>query len=214
VNAAGLNAGQYRFRYTVDVQGCPSDSSEVALLIVDGVTVSGVQRICNEVDRTYLVSFTLTGGTPSSYGVTGGPGTLSVTAPYVFTSAPIFTSQPFAFQADDANHCTPRTIEGTTPCEFQDEVFVPESFTPNDDGINDNFTIPGIEGYPGNNIVIFNRWGGEVYKAAGYDNVRTVWDGSSPKALVPGDASSGTYYYVLDLGDGSDPLKGFVYLNR
>ncbi len=214
VNAAGLNAGQYRFRYTVDVQGCPSDSSEVALLVVDGVTVSDVQRICNEQDRTYVVSFKLTGGTPMSYAVTGGPGTLSSVAPYVFTSAPIFTSQPFAFQADDANHCTPRTVEGNTPCQFQDEVFVPESFTPNGDGINDNFTIPGIEGYPGNNIVIFNRWGGEVYKAAGYDNVRTVWDGSSPKALVPGDASTGTYYYVLDLGDGSDPLKGFIYLNR
>ncbi len=214
VNATQLNAGQYRFRYTVNVQGCPSDSSEVALMVVDGVTVSDVQRICIEQDRTYVVSFTLTGGSPSTYEVTGGPGTLSSTAPYVFTSAPIFTSQPFSFQADDANHCTPRTVEGTTPCNFQDGVFVPESFTPNGDGVNDNFTIPGIEGYPENNIVIFNRWGGEVYKAAGYDNVRTVWDGSSPKALVPGDASTGTYYYVLDLGNGSDALKGFIYLNR
>lgn len=214
VNAAQLSAGQYRFRYTVTVQGCPSDSSEVALLVVDGVSVSNVQRVCNEEDRTYVVSFTITGGAPASYAVTGGPGILSAVAPYVFTSEPIFTSQPFSFQADDANNCTPRTVEGTTPCQFLDEVFVPESFTPNGDGINDNFIIPGIEGYPENNIVIFNRWGGEIYKAAGYDNVRNVWDGSSPKALVPGDASSGTYYYVLDLGNGSDALKGFIYLNR
>lgn len=214
VNTAQLSAGQYRFRYTVDVTGCPSDSSEVALLVVDGITVSDVQRICNEQDRTYVVTFTLSGGTPASYAVTGGPGSLSGSAPYVFTSAPIFTSQPFSFQADDADNCMPRTVEGSTPCRFQDDVFVPESFTPNGDGTNDSFKIPGIEGYPDNTIVIFNRWGGEVYKAAGYDNVRTVWDGTSAHALVPGDASTGTYYYVLDLGDGSDALKGFIYLNR
>lgn len=214
VDASQLVAGQYRFRYRLDVSGCPSDSSEVGLLIVDGVIVTDVQRICNEQDRTYVVKFTLSGGTPGSYVVTGGSGTLSAAAPYVFTSAPIFTSQSFSFEADDGNHCTPRVVEGTSPCVFQDEVFVPESFSPNGDGINDNFTIPGIEGYPFNSIIIFNRWGGEVYKASGYDNVRTVWDGSSPKALVPGDASTGTYYYVLDLGDGSEPLKGFIYLNR
>ncbi len=214
VDVGALGAGQYRFRYRVDVAGCASDSSEVSLLIVDGVSVSEVQRICNEQDRTYVVSFTLTGGTPSSYAVTGGPGTLSTTAPYTFTSEPIFTSQPFTFLADDANHCTPRVVEGISPCVFQDEVFVPGSFSPNGDGINDNFTIPGIEGYPSNSIVIFNRWGGEVYKGSGYDNARTVWDGSSPDALIPGDASTGTYYYVLDLGDGSEPLKGFIYLNR
>lgn len=214
VDAAQLMAGAYRFRYRVEVAGCPSDSSEVTLSVVDGVTVTDLQRICNEQDRTYTVRFTLTGGTPSSYAVTGGPGVLSGTAPYIFTSAPIFTSQPFSFQADDANHCTPRTVEGTTPCVFEDEVFVPESFSPNGDGINDNFEVPGIEGYPANHIVIFNRWGGKVYEADGYDNVRTVWDGSSPKALVPGDASTGTYYYVLDLGNGAEPLKGFIYLNR
>lgn len=214
VNAGQLPAGLYHFGYRVDVMGCPSDSAAVALLVVDGVSIEDVQRECNEQDRTYVVRFTITGGTPASYAVTGGTGTLSDAAPYVFTSAPIFTSQPFAFAVDDANHCTPRTVEGTTPCHFQDDVFVPESFTPNGDGINDSFVIPGIEGYPDNNIVIFNRWGGEVYRANGYDNRHTVWDGSSPNALVPGDATSGTYYYVLDLGNGAEVIKGFVYLNR
>jgi len=214
VDAAQLVPGNFRYRYRVQVAGCPADSAEVMLTVVDGVAVGNVVRTCNEQDRTYVVSFTITGGSPSSYAVGGGPGTISAHAPYVFTSAPIFTSQPFSFLVDDANHCTPVAVEGTTPCAFADAVFVPESFSPNGDHINDQFTIPGIEGFPNNKIVIFNRWGGEVYKASGYDNVHTVWDGSSPHALIPGEASSGTYYYVLELGNGSEPIKGFVYLNR
>ena len=190
VDAGQLSPGQYRFRYRVEVAGCPADSSIVSLVIVEGVSVSDTVLTCNEQDRTYVVQFTISGGTPTSYVVTGGPGILSTTAPYVFTSAPIFTSQSFSFEANDSNQCTPRVVEGVTPCVFQDEVFVPETFSPNGDGINDTFTIPG------------------------YDNGRTVWDGSSVKALLPGDASTGTYYYVLDLGDSSEPLKGFIYLNR
>jgi gliding motility-associated-like protein len=214
VQAGQLTAGQYHYGYRVDVPGCPSDSSVATLTVVDGVSVSDVVRDCNVQDRTYTVRFTISGGDPATYAVGGGPGTLSSAAPYVFTSAPIFTSQTFAFTVDDANHCTPRTVEGSTPCHFQDDVFVPESFTPNGDGTNDNFVIPGIEGYPDNSLVIFNRWGSEVYRANGYDNRHVVWNGSSPNALVPGDASTGTYYYVLDLGNGKEPIRGFVYLNR
>ena len=214
VDAGSLAPGPYRYRYRVVVAGCPTDSALVSLTIAGGVQVGDVQRTCNEQDRTYVVNFTISGGAASTYTVAGGAGTLSPQPPYVFTSAPILTSVMYAFTVDDADHCAPVTVEGGTPCTFTETVFVPESFTPNGDGVNDLFLIPGIEGYPNNRIVIFNRWGGEVYRATGYDNVRVVWDGSSPEALLPGDASSGTYYYILELGDGAEPVKGFVYLNR
>jgi len=214
VDVGVLTPGTYVFNYQVDVEGCPSDTATVDLHVVDGVSVEDVERICNEQYRTYVVRFTVTGGDPAAYVVSGGEGSLTTSAPYVFTSTPIYTSQSFQFSVDDENHCTPQTVEGETPCDFDEPVMVPESFTPNGDGINDHLIIPGIEGFPGNSIVIYNRWGGEVYKASGYDNVHVFWDGSSPNALLAGDATTGTYYYVLDLGNGGDAVKGFIYLNR
>ncbi|MEO8732733.1 MAG: gliding motility-associated C-terminal domain-containing protein [Flavobacteriales bacterium] len=214
VDVGILAPGTYVFSYQVDVAGCPSDTSEIALHVVDGVSVQNVERTCDEKYRTYVVSFTISGGDPAGYVVSGGQGSLTTEAPYVFTSAPIFTSQGFLFSVDDENHCAPQAVEGVTPCNFDEPVQVPQSFTPNGDGINDRLIIPGIEGFPSNNIVIFNRWGGQVYKASGYDNVHVFWDGSSPNALLSGDATTGTYYYVLDLGNGGDAVKGFIYLNR
>ena len=214
VDVGLLAPGTYAFTYRVDVEGCPSDTAMVALHVVDGVSVEDMQRICDEKHRTYTVSFTVTGGDPAGYVVSGGEGSLTTSAPYIFTSTPFFTSQSFQFTVDDENHCSPQTVDGATPCNFDEPVMVPQSFTPNGDGINDHLVIPGIEGFPRNNIVIYNRWGGEVYKASGYDNVHVFWDGSSPHALLAGDATTGTYYYVLDLGNGGDAIKGFIYLNR
>lgn len=209
-----LASGQYRFDYTVTVVGCGADAARIVLTVVGGVSIEDTALVCDERERTYTISFTIVGGDPSTYSVSGIQGTLSTEEPYVFTSVPNITSQPFSLVVDDANHCSPRVLEGSSPCTFSDPVFVPESFTPNGDGANDAFIIPGIEGFPENTIHIFNRWGGEVYGAAGYNNGTVVWDGTSADALIPGVASTGTYYYVLELGNGSEAIKGFVYLNR
>jgi gliding motility-associated-like protein len=105
-------------------------------------------------------------------------------------------------------------VAGGTPCDFTSDVFVPESFSPNGDGINDAFIIPGIEGYPSNELVIFNRWGGTMFKGSAYDNSSVFWDGTSADGSYSGTAPAGTYYYVLDLGNGKEPLTGYVYINR
>jgi len=214
LNTGLAGPGEFTFRYTVVVPGCGSASALVKVEINGGVTVLDVQRTCNTVDRTYTVQFTLTGGDTTTYAVTGLAGELSEGPAYVFTSVPLVTSSSFEAFVVDQFACEVVRIAGDSPCDFDEAVFVPESFSPNGDGVNDVFVIPGIEGYPGNTIVIFNRWGGKVFEAAGYNNGSVVWDGASPDALLSGNSPTGTYFYVLELGDGQEALTGYIYLNR
>jgi gliding motility-associated-like protein len=92
---------------------------------------------------------------------------------------------------------------------------IPESFSPNNDGINDTWEMPGIEEYPNNSLKVFNRYGDLLYSAMGYLG---GWDGTAQEGgVVYGEGSvlpEGTYYYVLDLGNGEDPLNGYVYLRK
>ena len=93
------------------------------------------------------------------------------------------------------------------------DFFIPEGFSPNDDGINDLFVIRGIEKFPNNFIQIYNRWGNKVYEMNSYTN---KWDGKSTIGITFGsdDLPVSTYFYLFDLGDGSKIRKGTIYLNR
>ncbi|MFI5137060.1 MAG: gliding motility-associated C-terminal domain-containing protein [Sphingobacteriales bacterium] len=85
-------------------------------------------------------------------------------------------------------------------------IVIPNIFTPNGDGKNDVFEIAGLESFPGSQLIIFNRWGNEVYRAGNYLN---NWNGSG--------LAEGTYYYILNIREhtGSiDTYKGWVYLKR
>ncbi len=94
------------------------------------------------------------------------------------------------------------------------EVYVPQGISPDGDGLNDYLVIPQLFDYPENNLMIFNRWGNKVYAKKPYDN---TWDGkASESGVINGDQylPAGTYFYILDLGDGSKPLTGYIYLKR
>jgi gliding motility-associated-like protein len=85
-------------------------------------------------------------------------------------------------------------------------ITIPNIFTPNNDGKNDAFKITGLESFPGSQLIIFNRWGNEVYRA---DNYLNNWDGSG--------LAEGTYYYVLNRKEragGTTAFKGWVFLKR
>lgn len=99
-------------------------------------------------------------------------------------------------------------------CSSSDEVtlirfpFVPERvFTPNGDGYNDYFVLPGLEDYPGSSVEIFTRWGELIFKSEDYQN---DWQGTNPSGQLLQDD---TYYYVLTLNTGVF-IKGYVELKR
>ncbi|WP_242135528.1 T9SS type B sorting domain-containing protein, partial [Aestuariivivens marinum] len=87
-------------------------------------------------------------------------------------------------------------------------------FSPNGDGDNDTFVIDCVERYPESKLEVYNRWGTKVYEVRGYQN---DWDGTSNESLIINGSEklpTGTYYYVLDLKDGSKPRIGWLYINR
>ena len=88
-----------------------------------------------------------------------------------------------------------------------DILFIPNVLTPNADGKNDTWFIQNIELFPSNKVRIVNRWGDNVYQSQYYNN---EWDGTFSGGKLP----AGTYYYILDLGDGWGIFKGDVTIIR
>ena len=85
--------------------------------------------------------------------------------------------------------------------------FIPNGFSPNGDGMNDTWVIPGIEAYPENELYIYNRWGDLIFEAAPYLN---EWAGQANKGIGGSDKiGDGVFYYVLITNDG-EPIKGSI----
>jgi len=108
------------------------------------------------------------------------------------------------------------------PGEESCTVFVPNSFSPNADGINDNFKITCLNYYANPIIEIYNRWGNLIFKKEHYGDVDywgnetdAWWDGRSDNKLTIGsqDLPIGTYFYVLKLRT-SKVMTGFLFLNK
>ncbi|HNL66595.1 MAG TPA: gliding motility-associated C-terminal domain-containing protein, partial [Ferruginibacter sp.] len=74
---------------------------------------------------------------------------------------------------------------------------------PNNDGINDRWLIQYLEDYPNNRLQVFTRAGQLVYESRGY---YTPWDGTCKGRKLPYD----TYYYILEPGNGREPVSGYV----
>lgn len=86
----------------------------------------------------------------------------------------------------DANGCTDEaTIVFENGCEFQ--LFVPEAFSPNGDGINDSFEIFGTA-VSSITFAIYNRWGEVIFYT---EDKNATWDGTINGA----DAPAGTYIW-------------------
>ncbi len=89
-----------------------------------------------------------------------------------------------------------------------------EAFSPNGDGTNDYWRIEGIDFYANNRVRIFDRYNNLVFELEGYNNEEKVWRGDSNYGLSSASLKEGTFFYSIELEQGSKPIKGFVVLKR
>jgi gliding motility-associated-like protein len=101
----------------------------------------------------------------------------------------------------DQNGCTAsETINITNHCA---DVKLANTFTPNGDGVNDTWTIAGLNNNTNTIVTIFNRLGTVVFESRGY---ATPWNGEYQGKKLP----TGTYYYVISIKGNKQVLSGPV----
>jgi len=110
----------------------------------------------------------------------------------------------YSLYGTDKNNCV--LYSTFTVTDGFGEIKVPNIFTPNADGINDEFRLIEYACIQDFRIRIFNRWGKQVFESNSKD---FIWNGSS--------SPDGIYYYDIILTNSSNEeqkLKGWIQISR
>jgi gliding motility-associated-like protein len=116
---------------------------------------------------------------------------------------------PYEVTVTDFNECViTRTAE--VNYTFASCLVIPNAFSPNGDGFNDQWIIEGLELYsdPDPEIRIFDRWGSRVYYSP--NPVSDPWNGTFDGRRLPIDS----YHYIIDLNNDDPPVTGNITIVR
>ncbi len=89
----------------------------------------------------------------------------------------------------------------------------PNTFSPNDDGVNDGWVIalPTAANVT-MNVTILNRWGDRVAYIENYNNLDRIWNGYYETSGEP--VTDGTYFYIIESSDNAIRLNGWLQVVR
>jgi gliding motility-associated-like protein len=145
----------------------------------------------------------------------GGIFSINADGTFIYTPPQGFTGQDeFTYTVCDNGNPLSKCTEGKVVVDVLacKQVFIPRGFSPNGDGVNDKFEILGADRYD-IHLRVYNRWGNLVFEDLHYKN---TWDGTAQGVgIVIGDkVPDGTYYFIVDLRDGSKPIVDFLTIQR
>jgi gliding motility-associated-like protein len=205
ISADSLSAGTYTAYFT-DANGC-QDTVEITITQPDSL------------EAQFVISKTTNGYNITEHGSCNGwieVITDGGVAEYSYlwsngSSANYITDLcegTYSIVITDANGCaTSGSVSLMEPLVLE----MPNGFSPNDDGDNDAFVVRGLDAYPVNELIIFNRWGNIVFQDENYQN---DWQGENSQSEPLPDA---TYFVILKVtvpADGTITLTGYVDLRR
>ncbi|MCS7017686.1 MAG: gliding motility-associated C-terminal domain-containing protein [Cytophagales bacterium] len=122
-------------------------------------------------------------------------------------ASPRVTTQYIVRGIDAAGCVGIDTVEVRVATDPNLLVDIVDVITPNGDGLNDFLHVKNIELYPQNTLIIFNRWGQELFQKRNYAN---DWDGTIDGKPLP----TGVYFYIFRIEGNPRPKTGsFTILN-
>jgi gliding motility-associated-like protein len=196
---SNLNAGTIYFSVEVTLGACPSDWSaphiiDVLPLFLDAGPDTAI--VIGDAVQLYALGGTDYFWYPSDF--MDDPN-----SQYPTVNPDV--NQTYYCRVTDINGCVDTAIAIITVVPDVTTLVIPNLFTPNGDGFNDNWVIANVDGFLNNQVSVFNLYGQLIFQVSPYLN---DWDGSYGGSNLP----DGTYFYILELNDPlyPDPIQGNV----
>ncbi|TSJ38893.1 T9SS type B sorting domain-containing protein [Mucilaginibacter corticis] len=210
--APGANAGTYQSSVTPSAAtGGTFDPANYTISYTSGkLVVTPVMLSVIADDQTKAAGDPNPELTITYIGFVNNEGPANLSAQPIATTPAVTNSPPGTYPIDvDGALSDNYTISYTdgTLTVTRPVIRISNAFTPNGDGINDLWEISSLNIYPQCLVCIYNRYGNLIYRSEAYAK---PWDGTYKDQQLP----TGTYYYVIDLKDGTKPLAGPLTLIR
>lgn len=177
--------GEYSIILAEDVNDCISDTAGQVTVIVNPLPVANI--VPNKITIYEGEEIHLDAGEYAYYQwYTAQDSLLSVEQILTVTD-----SGRFYIIVEDDKGCTDISAMAIVSTVPKTELFVPSSFTPNDDDHNEIFVIKGqnIVTY---HLQIYNRWGALLFES---NDIAKGWDGIYQNKKV----QEGSYFYLIEV---------------
>ncbi|WP_234734465.1 gliding motility-associated C-terminal domain-containing protein [Tellurirhabdus bombi] len=199
---AGL--GEHVLTYTVVFSpDCPGAVATQTAVVAPIPTIQFPEEIITSAGSSLTLNPELTGNpvlftwTPTIYLANSGTPSVSVEN--------IEDDTTYTLRVENAAGCK---AESSVHITVYERIWVPDAFSPNGDGVNDIWSMKGVEAFPTVEVTVYNRWGEVVYWApSGY---KEPFDGRMKGKELP----PGAYVYTLRYDPRRPLMRGMVMLLR
>ena len=191
---ANYQGGTYSVSLVTSVSfGC-SDTATATISINALPTIKGPAEINTPVGVPVTIPFTYSSDVATWVWT---PATYLSCADCANPSATLQFDQQYSVIVTDSNNCMDTaSILIKTVCN-DDNYFIPNTFSPNNDGVNDYFYPRGRSIYNIQSMRVFNRWGQLVFQRQNFpaNSESMGWDGTFNGRPAPSDA----YVYIVEV---------------
>ena len=177
-----------------DLRGCFSDTMQIPVRVHPIPTVNAGPDVTTTINTPVDLVPTISADVTS---VTWYPTSNNFRNIYPGITVKPTVTTDYTVEVENAGGCKAEDRIRVNVVYARADVFVPNAFSPNGDGVNDVFYPRGTGIYRVRNLRIFNRWGEVVFERSGFqaNDPNSGWDGRSRGARLNPD----TYIYVMEI---------------